>query len=233
VRDGSLYWDIRDPDNLKEYVTESEAFLITVSIHLIEIVHEHCDPIGGVANKIEGSIAPKFDLIKDLIVDTIGLLKVVEEDLEMARVEDWIPSFGGTLHPTYTAYEIGTLVLTVAEILLKTGSFAQPEAKLNAQSMRGSANELHEKVFKIAKKARSFVNGNAWLDWILDRLRFENVHNGDKPSRTEPAEYTISHSVMRVVGHQFCENWAGEIMDSWRESIMGFAYFKKGGNSIR
>jgi hypothetical protein len=233
VRDNSLYWDIRDPDSSKEYVTESEAFLIAVGIQLMEIVYEHCDPIKGVAKKIEGSIAPKFDLVKDLILDTIELLKVVEEDLEMARVEDWIPSFGGTLHPMYTAYEIGTLVLSVADILLKTGSFAQPEAKLNAQSLKGSANELYEKIFEIAKKARSFVNENAWLDWILDRLRFENVHNGDKAARTEPAKYTISHSIMRVVGHQFCENWAGEIMDSWRESVMGFAYLKKGGDSIR
>jgi N-terminal acetyltransferase B complex non-catalytic subunit len=112
----------------------------------------------------------------------------------------------------------------VSNILLKPGSPAQSDAKLNAMSIKDLANELQDVVVEITRKVRGFVNERAWLDWILERLRFENVHNDyDDEVGAKPEEYTISHSISRVLKPQFYEHWAGEIMDSWRGSVMGLA----------
>ncbi|RKF64168.1 Phagocyte signaling-impaired protein [Erysiphe neolycopersici] len=111
-----------------------------------------------------------------------------------------------TLHVLYTAHEVGSLCLAFHKHILSIeNSTHKFQVKNNEKFLEVTASlldEVEQKTHTIKKS----LNEGGWIDRVL------NVINDD---------------VRETVDEGFIEEWAGLVVESWKESATGFCHLKK------
>lgn len=117
-----------------------------------------------------------------------------------------LPAYFSTLHTLYTAYEFSKAVSSFGAWVARQGKKLHPEqAKLSkgsGESAKILANAV-EKRCGVIKKGMD----EGWIDKVLESACAEGtwLDEGDDG---------------------FMEEWAGEVVESWRESVAGLALLK-------
>lgn len=111
-----------------------------------------------------------------------------------------------TLHVLYTAYDVGSLCLAFHKHTLSfEGSTHKLQVKSNEKVLEVTASlldELEQKTQIINKS----LNESGWIDRVLS---------------------VINDDVRETVDEDFIEEWAGLVVESWKESAIGLSYLKK------
>lgn len=160
---------------------------------------------------------PNFGSLLDLL--TKDLLDVLEMQLvKIVKIHDEAPAFQDTLHSLYTAYELGVSVTNFCSYLSSAKNVYETQRDANL-SIDEIAKRLVEVVMGKATSIKRKLDEGGWIDRIM-----ENV------SQSEPESFQDSPSIgsilMEIVTENFLEQWAGNVLESWRDSAVGFSYFK-------
>jgi N-terminal acetyltransferase B complex non-catalytic subunit len=155
-------------------------------------------------------------------------VKALNEDLcealetqlaHITRIKNGALAVEGTLHSLYMAYELGTMVVKFASYLSRTKPDiynTQDETNLKTREVAG---RLLQAVIEKSKTIKKELDESGWIDKVL-----EGVSHGEQTSPDEPK--AIADTLKGVLGESFLEEWAGHILESWRDSVAGFSYFK-------
>jgi hypothetical protein len=223
--------------------TIPERLLVQIGIALIRLVSLTCDAemsnMDAVSTQAANFCSQIWGFMDDFIVILNDAVKGEQPD------DDWMPKFITTLHPLYTAHESATLVLAVADYLSSGAVWVNPDVKPIMVHMKNFAKRLRNLISQKTRMVSRWINGPR-LDWVLEKIKSENPSKDELPSEngTEldeeaferangykrallpDAPQTMGELLTECVSPDFLESWAGELVESWRESVMGLACLK-------
>ncbi|CCU78903.1 cytoskeleton organisation protein/Dec1 [Blumeria hordei DH14] len=115
------------------------------------------------------------------------------------------PAFLNTLNALFTAHETGSALLKFCLYLQKRLSFTHDSLLQIHQNLNLEAKALIKKVVEKCTEIKKALDDCGWIDRVLFRTQGE---------------------VKILVGELFIEEWAGLVVESWRENIKGLGYLK-------
>lgn len=118
-----------------------------------------------------------------------------------------VPDFLTVLFPLYTAHEACALTHEV-------GSFLKEGMRNDwaEETLMGQGQKLKEDLVEKTKYLKRYMDEGGWLDKIEDAVR---------GGEDEGVAKEVGTAVEEVVGEGFLEQWAGEVRDSWVDSVDG------------
>jgi hypothetical protein len=227
-----------DPKGLGTF-TVPERLLVQIGLLLIDFLTIACDPNLSQKEKVSKDAANLGREFGQFVFEYTTFIEGWVGKKEKPD-DDWTPMFMTTTHPLYTAHEAGTLALAVANYLSKTAIWVNPDiAHSNEHCLKEFGQILRHIVSSKARMVMAWVNGPR-LDHVLAQIQgssendttvedkaFERV-NGYKRDLLPDAPQSFGQLLTDCVTPDFLENWASELVDSWRESVMGLACLKSG-----
>lgn len=227
-------------------MTEVEEHLCRATSSMIHLVRWACNSATKPGEQLSTSMADNcffagraLHRISDFLEQTIA----PDDD------DDWAPLFINTLHPLYVAHEAGTIAIAVADYLTHKNVWTHKETPQFAKQLKAIGTDLRKLVHEKAVEVRKHLNEKSWLDFVVNGVSAENESAGfaytpESPDiKARSSENTESRlfdenelpilprlqvgpMISETVGDDFIEHWAGEIIDSWRESSMGLVCLK-------
>lgn len=114
----------------------------------------------------------------------------------------------------YDTYEIASAIIKLAKYLQKD---PRPDHQLH-QSFN-MAERIIKTIIESSSAIKNSLDGGGWIDMVINSVFQRDLGvDGDTTS--------IPRALKSVVHEDFMEEWAGEVVDSWKDSAKGFAYFK-------
>jgi N-terminal acetyltransferase B complex non-catalytic subunit len=161
------------------------------------------------------SLARRVYLTIALIIDEVGgdeghegrlkgyhknLSDALEENILLVDdLKGAVPAYFDTLHTLYTSYEVGKVVLSFTAYLTKRNKIAQVEA-----IEEGAKSLLQAIEMRCGEVKKGMDEG--WIDKVL--------------------ECVFSEGTLLNEDDDFMEEWAGEVVESWREGVIGLVALK-------
>jgi hypothetical protein len=172
------------------------------------------DKVGGdefyaIAKIIQGG--PSFE--DDLQWRLIQRLNGVEQTGSIMG-----PASGKTLHCLYEAYDVGITVGRLDEYLFQARSNIKLSKSLKL------AEQLVEATVTKATAIKKSLDQAGWIDEILKRVSREDP---DVLVDSASRHTDLPGALKSLVDENFMEEWAGQVVESFRDSVKGFAYFNK------
>ena len=141
----------------------------------------------------------------------------LEEQVALVEtLKEPVPAFGSTLHVLYTVHEVGRTILNLCHYLPKQSKVfleKQREASVKIEELAGKLLQLVVDKCTFVKKG---LDEGGWIDKVLE-CTLPNAQEGDG---------AIVSSLRELLDENFLEEWAGEVVESWRDSVIGFSYLK-------
>lgn len=225
--------------------TVPERLLVQIGLLLIEFLTISCDPDLSQKETVSKDAA---NLGREYGQYVFEFMMFIENSIgkKDEPADDWIPMFMTTTHPLYTAHEAGTLTLAVADYLSKAAIWVNQDVMHSVEHcLREFGLMLRNIVSSKARMVMTWVNGPQ-LDNVLAQIQSERRESNEAPSEKgngvddeafelangykrdllPDAPQTVGTLLTECVTPEFLENWASELVDSWRESAMGLACLK-------
>ena len=222
-----------DNETLAENFTEPEAQLVILGLNLISMIRLACDPE---KSRSETTPAALEDRIQEACDYLAAIQKSVKSVFDLVDDDNakWIPTFTSTLHPLYTAYEAAKMAIAAADFLNLQKLQPLDRFVATLRDMEGIAKKLRQMLIYTAEAVKERLNDNPWLDFVLQEVKDDDPASDDDSatqSNSRAHQSSASHpgigvSIAQTLGPDFLENWAGELVDSWRDSARGLAFFK-------
>ncbi|KAI1005849.1 hypothetical protein K3495_g2373 [Podosphaera aphanis] len=121
----------------------------------------------------------------------------------VSKVDVLVPASQDTLHVLYTAQEIGKTLLNFCSFMGRLMGLT--DGLLGENETENAAISLMSEVTQKSALIKNNMNESGWIDRVLDK---------------------ISDKVREAVDENFMEEWAGLVVESWRESTVGLSYLK-------
>jgi N-terminal acetyltransferase B complex non-catalytic subunit len=150
------------------------------------------------------------------------LIENLKEQLVLVdNLKEPVPAFGNTLHALYTAHEVGRTIVNFCKYLSKQGKdFVAKQKEASTKTEELARKLLHLVGDKCAVVKKGLDEGG-WIDKVLECALPEAQQDvGDE------VKVTIVSSLRALLDENFLEEWAGEIVESWRDSVIGFSLLK-------
>ncbi|KUJ22389.1 uncharacterized protein LY89DRAFT_636366 [Mollisia scopiformis] len=142
----------------------------------------------------------------------------LEELAELiGAMETVIPAFQTTLNAIYTAYEVGRSALNFCKYLSTKGKAVHLSQTEASKKVTQAAEQLIRVVMEKCAFIKKGLDEGGWIDKVLESV-FPDSQTGSELSLTE--------AVRKVTDEVFMEEWAGDVVESWKDSIAGFSYIK-------
>ena len=135
----------------------------------------------------------------------------------IAGLKEPVPALGDTLHALYTAHEAGRTILNFCKYVLKQGKgFVEKQKEANTKVDELARKLLLLVVEKCAVVKRGLDEGG-WIDKVLESTL---------PEVQEGSDGGVVAALRELLDENFLEEWAGEVVESWREAVVGLSYLK-------
>jgi N-terminal acetyltransferase B complex non-catalytic subunit len=225
--------------------TVPERLFVQIGLLLIDFLTLACDPDLSSQEKVSKDAAKLGAEFSQFVSEFMVFIENCMETKEEPDY-DWMPMFMTTTHPLYTAHEAGTLTVAVANYLCKAAVWVNPDVKRSAElCLKEFGQMLRNLVCKKARMVMRWINGPR-LDRVLEQIQSEHPGNDKAPSEKDTvldeeafelangykrnllpdAPQTFGTLLTECFSPDFLENWASELVDSWRESVLGLACLK-------
>lgn len=193
-------------DSAGESLTKFEILGKKANDEIATLVRETCDKERWGDERFE-----------DLLVARNSALHRVlgEGDRLVISMEHVVPAFWDTLHTLYTAYDIAKTTLEFCSYLVKQGKNVHERQKEEITGIAGSAEGLLTTVLDKARAVKKGLDEGGWIDRILE---------GGLPDGGEA--YVTAEAVRVLVDENFLEEWAGLMVESWGDSVVGLGLLK-------
>lgn len=225
--------------------TIPERLLVQIGLLLIDFLTIACDPDLSQKEKVSKDAAKLGREFGQFVFEFMVFIQSCIGTKDEPD-DDWIPMFMTTTHPLYTAHEAGTLALAVADYLCKAAIWVNPDVMHSVEHcLKEFSQVLRNIVSNKARMIMAWINGPR-LDHVLAQIQFERPRNDEPPPEKDTvvdeesferangykrdllpdAPQTFGTLLTECVTPDFLENWTSELVDSWRESVMGLACLK-------
>jgi N-terminal acetyltransferase B complex non-catalytic subunit len=175
--------------------------------------------IGDEERRSEPDLAPGLQALNE------DLCEALEMQLaHVVKIKNEALAFQETLHTLYTAYELGIMVMKFISYLSRTKQDiynTQEQANLKTSGM---AERLLQAVFEKSTTIKKGLDESGWIDKVL-----ESVSHGEQASTDQGI--SIADTLKGIIDENFLEEWAGHVLESWRDSVVGFSNFKSAAKS--
>jgi N-terminal acetyltransferase B complex non-catalytic subunit len=189
-------------------LTESEAISIQAQSSMADIILLFGDQ-GQKSDSATSMKAFNEELYEALEMQLAHILEIKNEALP---AQD-------TLHSLYTAYELGMMVLKFISYISRT----KPNIYNTKEEVNTKNHEIAERIIQVViEKSTAIKKGldeSGWIDRVL-----ENLIRGEQTSANELN--TVADTLTGIIDENFLEEWAGHVLESWRDSVAGFTYFR-------
>ena len=189
-------------------LTKSEIFLMQAYYSMVDIIlligdrEQHSNTPTSVRSFNE-------DLYEALEMQLAHISEIKDEAL---AAQD-------TLQSLYTAYELGVTVLKFMSNLSRTmQNVYNIKEDANAKT-RGIAKRLLQIIIEKSTAIKKGLDKGGWIDRVL-----ESLTRGEEAGANQPN--AVADTLKGMINEDFLEEWAGHVLESWRDSVIGFAYFK-------
>ncbi|KAF8863346.1 hypothetical protein BDZ45DRAFT_583867 [Acephala macrosclerotiorum] len=162
----------------------------------------------------EGDFKSRLEGHNNELCERIGELGELLEGMK-----DVVPAFQETLNAVYTANEVERTALNFCKFLNGKGK-AVYETQLEAnKQITAAAEGLIRVVIDKCVVVKKGLDEGGWIDKVLGSV-FPESEQHRYPSAS------LVEAVRQVLDEVFMEGWAGEVVESWKESVAGFSYIK-------
>jgi N-terminal acetyltransferase B complex non-catalytic subunit len=131
-------------------------------------------------------------------------LSFVKED------QNTTPALWNTLHTLYTAYDLASTITKATKFLSQKDVKAHKSQIEQNKALGESAKQVMQAVVDKSKGIKNGLDESGWIDQVLESM--EVGASGEQ--------------VRSLVGENFLEEWAGSVVESWRESVTGLGLLK-------
>jgi N-terminal acetyltransferase B complex non-catalytic subunit len=149
---------------------------------------------------------------KDLVESLVEQLSLIE------NLSEPVPAFGNTLHALYTGHEVGRTVANFCKYLSKQSKDFVAKQKETSTKVEELARKLVHLVVDKCAVVKKGLDEGGWIDKALECTLPEAAEG-------EVAVAVVS-SLRDLLDENFLEEWAGEVVESWRDSVIGFSFLK-------
>jgi N-terminal acetyltransferase B complex non-catalytic subunit len=141
----------------------------------------------------------------------------LEEQVALVEtLKEPVPAFGSTLHVLYTVHEVGRTILNLCHYLPKQSKVFLEKQREASVKIEELARKLLQRVVDKCTFVKKGLDEGGWIDKVLE-CTLPNAQEGDG---------AIVSSLRELLDENFLEEWAGEVVESWRDSVIGFSYLK-------
>ncbi len=194
-----------------EILTGSEVLAQATYDALALVIHNTCDKVLWV----EPDFRDKIDGYNKDLIESLEKHAVFVEDME-----GLVPAFQGTLHALYTAHEVGTTALNFCKYISRRGKDVY-EKQLNAdEKVKVVAERLLQAVAAKCAAVKKGLDDGGWMDKLLESVL------PDEGERERGISADVVKAMRELVDEYFMEGWAGEVVESWKDSVVGFSLLK-------
>jgi len=139
-----------------------------------------------------------------------------EQLLLIENIKGLVPALSSTLHALYTTYETGKSAANFASFLSNRGKDIH-ESQIGAnKKLVEVAQHLLQGVSQKSAVIKKGIDEGGWIDKVL-----ESVLQGPSSDGT-----TVLGGLKDMVDEAHLEIWAGDVVESWKDSIIGLSYLK-------
>jgi N-terminal acetyltransferase B complex non-catalytic subunit len=131
--------------------------------------------------------------------DVLDRILTLVENMEML-----VPAYFDTLHALHIAYEVGKAVVTFINYVEHQGKLVHEAQAQFSADIAATAKYILGAVEKQCIAIRKGMD-EGWIDKVLE---------------------CVSSDGSLLDDDNFMEEWAGEVVESWRESVAGLSYLK-------
>ncbi|KAF7937706.1 uncharacterized protein EAE97_007502 [Botrytis byssoidea] len=183
------------------FLTRSEASALEAYSNLASIIAKACDPTASSAADFQTSLEITN---KYLCAKLEQHLSFIKEDKNVT------PALWNTLHTLYTAYDLASVVISATKLLaLKDVKAHKLQVEQN-KTLAESAKSVMEAVAEKSKEIKNGLDESGWIDRVL-----ESMEVGDSVEQ-----------LRSLAGENFMEEWAGGMVEAWRDSVTGLGLLK-------
>lgn len=134
----------------------------------------------------------------------------------IGNLKGLVPALGSTLHTLYTGYEIGKTAVKFSTYLSGKGkdiheSQTEPNKKITEVAQR-----LLQTVAEQSAVVKKGLDEGGLIDKVLD-----SVLQGP-----DGRDASVLGQLRDLVDESHLELWAGDVAESWRDSVAGLSYLK-------
>lgn len=168
-----------------------------------------------------GDQVPKSELDPNAVKNfNEDLSEALEMQLSnLSKIKDDALAVKDTLHPLYVSYELGTTVMKFFSYLSRIRQDAYNTKEEGSIKIRDMAQALLRAVVEKSSSIKKALDESGWIDSVL-----RSVSGGEQPSGNQ--SQSIANMLTSMIDENFMEEWAGHVLESWRDSVVGFSYFK-------
>ncbi|KAG9248309.1 N-acetyltransferase B complex non catalytic subunit-domain-containing protein [Calycina marina] len=121
------------------------------------------------------------------------------------------PTCQPDLQLLYMGYDLGNVILKLVRYINSRN------LKTKKPEYEELATQLIQAVMKKSTAIKKKLDEGGLIDWIVDSLA------GSAESTESQA---LNNAIGDLIDDNFREIWAGEVVESWKDSVEGFSYFK-------
>ncbi|ESZ98846.1 hypothetical protein SBOR_0704 [Sclerotinia borealis F-4128] len=183
------------------FLTRLETSILGAYINLASIIVKSCD--------LTASSTPDFQA--SLETSNKSLSANLEQHLSFINEKQHTtPALWDTLHTLYTAYDFASNLINATKFLAQKDAKAH---KLQIKHNRALVEGVKSVMEAVVEKSKAIKNGldeSGWIDQVLESM--EVGESGEQ--------------LRSLVGDNFMEEWAGCVVEGWRESVAGLGFLK-------
>ncbi|CAD6448066.1 2ed61336-c5c5-4340-ab1c-4ca208159de1 [Sclerotinia trifoliorum] len=183
------------------FLTHSETAVLEAYTDLASIITKACDPTASSAADFQTSLETSN---KSLCTKLKQHLSFIE------GAQNATPALWDTLHILYTAYDLASTIINATKFLLQKDLKAHKYQIEQNKALVESAKLVMEAVAEKSKGIKNGLDESGWIDRAL-----ETMEVGDS-----------GEQLRSLVGENFIEEWAGFVVEGWRESVTGLGMLK-------
>lgn len=141
----------------------------------------------------------------------------LEEQVALIEtLKEPVPAFGSTLHVLYTVHEVSRTILNLCRYLPKQSKVFFEKQREASAKIEELARKLLQQVVDKCTVVKKELDEGGWIDKVLE-CTLPDAQEGHG---------AIVSSLRQLLDENFLEEWAGEVVESWRDSVIGFSYLK-------
>jgi N-terminal acetyltransferase B complex non-catalytic subunit len=152
------------------------------------------------------------------LFDTLqGHLAILE------KMQNIIPAPQPVLHAIYTAHEAGRTAVQFFWYFSRLRKEIWSKHEDNKIKLSRIAHSLLRAVADKTSMIKMGMDEGGWIDKVLEAVLPEPSERADQSKFM----VEIVEAMKDLIDENFMEEWAGEVVESWRESVVGFALLKE------
>jgi N-terminal acetyltransferase B complex non-catalytic subunit len=195
-----------------EHLTRSEDLANRTYHSMATVILEACDN----ERWIQPDFQEKLDSQNTLLVEYLAQHVAVVE-----AVQDLVPAFFSILHKLYTAHEVGRAAAHFCSFLQKQGKGVSQKQIVSNKKVKEVAHQLLQVVMEKCATVKRGLDEGGWIDKVLESV-LPDVQKASDGKNAGVAP--IIGPFKELMEENFMEEWAGQVVESWRDSVIGFSY---------